>query len=559
MANPINEWFTAKSDFPSWSTDLAERTLFRHHPDPFLPERILQSLVIIQQLFGHIAPQMQEWLSRKSRVHIADIRALMSFYLFLEQGKPHQYHLRFANNIIEQQAGVNDLLSRVQEKLCGCECKIETTSCIGMSDHPVSLLVNGFPVTRLTADNVDEFCQLIRQRIPLQDWPGSWFAVNNLIRHKGPLTAYPYQLGKAITLAKSLSREQIIQLIGDAGLRGLGGAGFPTAFKWHWCEQQNDPIKFIACNADEGEPGTFKDRYYLSQQANQMIEGMIIAALAVGAVKGFIYLRGEYLYLYQQIEEALQRWRDQGHLGVDFDIELHLGAGAYICGEESAMIESLAGRRGIPTPKPPFPGEKGLFDKPTVVNNVETFICATYILQQGPSAFKAVGTEKSPGSRLHSVSGDCQQPGLYELPQGTPVRELLALCGAQDTLCVQAGGPSGTLLLPHQFDTPLDFDNPGRGGSVMVFNRSRSALDITRNFTRFFRHESCGFCTPCRAGTVAMCNLLDRYEHKPAMQEQSKSEMIELAHLMQQTSHCGLGKTAGLPILNFFHQAEHHE
>lgn len=559
MVNPINEWLTAKSNFPSWNTDLAEHTLLRHHPKPFLPERILQSLIILQQLFGQVAPPMQEWLSRKSGVHTADIRALMSFYLFLDESNPHQYHLRFANNIIEQQAGLDNLLQQVREKLCGCDCKIETTSCIGLSDHPISLLVNGFPVTRLTANNVDDFCQLIRQRVPLQDWPHSWFAVNNLIRHKGPLTAYPYQAGKALARAKSLSREQIIDLIGDAGLRGLGGAGFPTAFKWHWCEQQSNPVKYIACNADEGEPGTFKDRYYLSQQTDQMIEGMIIAALAVGASKGFVYLRGEYLYLYQHIEAALQQWRGQGHLGADFDIELHLGAGAYICGEESAMIESLAGKRGIPTPKPPFPGEKGLFDKPTVVNNVETFISATYILQQGASAFKSVGTEKSPGSRLHSVSGDCQQPGLYELPQGTPVRELLALCGAQDTLCVQAGGPSGTLLFQHQFDTPLDFDNPGRGGSVMVFDRTRSQLDITRNFTQFFRHESCGFCTPCRAGTVAMCNLLDRYEHKPSMQEQSKTEMIELAHLMQQTSHCGLGKTAGLPILNLFQQAEHHE
>ncbi|MBA56094.1 MAG: NADP oxidoreductase [Pseudomonadales bacterium] len=559
MVNPINDWLTAKSDFPSWSTDLAEQTLLRHYHNPFLPERVLQNLVILQQLFGHISLPMQEWLSRKSGVHIADLRALISFYLFLEEAKPCRYHLRFADNIIEQHAGVNELIEQVKEKLCGCDCKIETTSCIGLSDHPVSLLVNGFPVTRLTADNVNDFCQLIRRGAPLQDWPRSWFAVNNLIRHKGPLTAYPYQAGQGIAQAKSLSREQIIDLIGDAGLRGMGGAGFPTAFKWHWCEQQNEPIKYIACNADEGEPGTFKDRYYLSQQTDQMIEGMIIAALAVGAVRGFIYLRGEYLYLYQPIEKGLQRWREQGYLNADFDIELHLGAGAYICGEESAMIESLAGKRGIPTPKPPFPGEKGLFDKPTVVNNVETFVAATYILQQGSKAFKSVGTEKSPGSRLHSVSGDCQQPGLYELPQGTPVRELLALCDAKDTLCVQAGGPSGALYLPHQFDTPLDFENPGRGGSVMVFNRSRSLMDITRNFIQFFRHESCGFCTPCRAGTVAMCNLLERYEHQPTLKEQNKSDMIELAQLMQQTSHCGLGKTAGLPILNFLNLVEHHE
>ena len=559
MAIPNNEWLSPKSDFPVWNTDLAEQTLLQQYARPFVPERALQCLIVLQQQFGHVSPQMQTWLARKSGTHIAELRSLMSFYFFLEQTAPVKYHLRFASNIIEQQAGANELISRVKKELCDSHCRIETTSCIGLSDHPVSLLINGFPLTRLSNENVAEFCSLIRHEVALQDWPSSWFAINNRVRHTGPLTSYPYQKGKALQQAKSLRQEQLIDWMGDSGLRGLGGAGFPTGFKWHWCQQQSDPVKYIACNADEGEPGTFKDRYYLTHQVDQMIEGMIIAALAVGASKGFIYLRGEYLYLFRHIENVMQQWRNEGELGQNFDIELHLGAGAYICGEESAMIESLEGKRGIPTTKPPFPGEKGLFGKPTVVNNVETFISATYILQEGSSAFKSVGTNKSPGSRLHSVSGDCRQPGLYELPQGTPVKTLLDLCDAEDTMCIQAGGPSGTLLFPHQFDTPLDFDNPGRGGSVMVFNQSRSLLDITRNFIQFFRHESCGFCTPCRAGTVAMSNLLDRYETSAALKQQSEADMIELARLMQQTSHCGLGKTAGLPVLNLLQQVSNYE
>lgn len=543
-------WLSPNSEFPGWSPELAEATLREQHPHPFTRERLLQSLIILQLRFGCVSTPMQQWLSHISKVSLADIRGLMSFYQFLEESSPSPFHLRFANNIIEQHSGLPDLLQTVSQKLSNTNCRIETTSCIGLSDHPVSLLVNGHPVTRLGKHNVDEFCRLITENIPLHSWPRSWFTVDNQIQHPGPLTSYPYQKGNAVKTARQMTREQIINLIGDAGLRGLGGAGFPTAFKWHWCEQQSEQEKYITCNADEGEPGTFKDRYYLTHQADQMIEGMVIAALAVGATKGFIYLRGEYLYLYATLIQALEQWRASGELGNAFDIELQLGAGAYVCGEESAMLESLEGKRGIPKTKPPFPGEKGLFDKPTIVNNVETFICATFILQQGSTAFRKQGNEKSFGSRLHSVSGDCNQPGLYELAQGVSVRSLLKLSGARNTQCVQVGGPSGSLFFEDQFETPLDFESPGRGGSIMIFNKTRSVLDIVRNFTRFFRHESCGFCTPCRAGTVALDQLLDQFQHTPALQQKSRQDMLELAQLMQHSSHCGLGKTAGLPVVN---------
>ncbi len=559
MLKRDTEWLVPNSTFPDWNTERAEQMLLQQHPHPFSPERILQSLVLLQLRFGAVTNPMQEWLSQKSGVALTDIRALMSFYFFLEQDKPPRYHLRLADNIVERHAGLTSLQESLTHRLCSADCRIDTTSCIGLSDHPVSLLVNGFPVTHLGPHNLDEFCALIINRVPLQKWPRSWFAVDNRVHHKGPLTSYPYQRGKALTQARGMTGDQIIDRIGEAGLRGLGGAGFPTAFKWHWCKQQAEPVKYITCNADEGEPGTFKDRFYLTEQADQMIEGMVIAALAVGAQAGFIYLRGEYVYLYTHLERCLRRWRDSGDLGQDFDIELHLGAGAYICGEESAMLESLEGKRGIPRNKPPFPGTVGLFGKPTVVNNVETFVCATYILQQGSAAFKNTGNEKSRGSRLHSVSGDCRQPGLYELAQGSSLRTLLELSGAHNTLCAQIGGPSGALFFEDQFDTPLDFENPGRGGSVMVFNKDRSIVNITRHFTRFFRHESCGFCTPCRAGTVALDQLLDQYEHNPALQAKSREDMQELVQLMQHSSHCGLGKTAGLPVLNLLQREPAHE
>ncbi|RLU01539.1 NADH-ubiquinone oxidoreductase-F iron-sulfur binding region domain-containing protein [Ketobacter sp.] len=561
MAESPFEWLRAKSDFPEWDTDLAEQTLLNQHPAPFRPERALQSLVVLQQQFGQVSPPMQTWLASKSGVTVADLRSLVSFYQFLEPTPPPRYHLRFANNIIEQINGVNHLVEQARATLHDADCKVETTSCIGLSDHPIAALINGHPITRLNRSNINELCQLIRAGKSLQEWPRRWFAVDNTIHHPGPLTSYPYARGQGLALATQQGQQWVLNHMDASGLRGLGGAGFPTAVKWRLCAEQADPVKYITCNADEGEPGTFKDRFYLTVQTDQVIEGMAIAAVAVGASKGYLYLRGEYLYLVKHIEAVLQQWRERGQLGAGFDIELQLGAGAYVCGEESAMLESLAGKRGIPTSKPPFPGQKGLFGKPTVVNNVETLVAATYILQQGSSAFRLVGTEHSPGSRLHSVSGDCRRPGLYELPQGAPVQDLLALCGAEDAHCVQSGGPSGALLLRHQFQTPLDFESPGRGGSVMVFNRDRSLWDITRNFTRFFQHESCGFCTPCRAGTVAMNHLLDRYEQPTTARQkaQTRADMIELTQLMQHTSHCGLGKTAGLPVLNFLNQGAGHE
>lgn len=544
------DWLAPKSRFPDWDTELAESVLLKQYPTPFSTHRILQSLIVLQHQFGSVSVPIQEWLAQKSGIHISAIRTLIEFYSFLTSNEPSNWTLRFAGNIIEHHSHLHVIMTRVKQRLSQYSVSIETTSCIGLSDHPVSVLVNGFPVTGLCRDNVDAFCDLIQQDTPIANWPEEWFKIENHIRHPGLLTSYQYKPGIAASRARDVSSAKIIELLSHAGLRGLGGAGFPTAQKWDWCARQSEPIKYIACNADEGEPGTFKDRYFLTCQLDQLIEGMIVCAHAVSACKGFIYLRAEYQYLYQHITERLQHWRNQGYLGEEFEIELHLGAGAYICGEESAMIESLQGKPGIPTAKPPYPVEKGLFNKPTVVNNVETFISATQIMQEGPHAFSELGTPQSKGSRLHSVSGDCSLPGLYELEQGTPLQTLLDLCGANNPACVQLGGPSGRLVSRAEFHLPLDFENPGRGGSVMIFDDSRSTFEITENFSHFFRHESCGFCTPCRAGTVALCNLLTAFQSKPQMRERIAADIQELVTLMRQTSHCGLGKTAGLPVVN---------
>jgi [NiFe] hydrogenase diaphorase moiety large subunit len=295
----------------------------------------------------------------------------------------------------------------------------------------------------------------------------------------------------------------------------------------------------------------------LNRHAHEVFEGMTVCAALVGAQQGFLYLRGEYLHLYEPLQQVLEERRQQGFLGqailgqagFDFDIRIHLGAGAYICGEESALIESLEGKRGNPRNRPPYPVTHGYLGQPTVVNNVETFAAAARIALNGGAWFAAEGTGKSTGTKVLSISGDCLRPGIYEYPFGTTIAEILQDCGAEETLGVQIGGPSGTFISEEEFDRKLAFEDLATGGSFIAFNRSRDVLEITRNFTQFFAHESCGFCTPCRVGTSLLRNMLD----KICEGHGTPHDLVELTHmakLVKTTSHCGLGQTAANPILS---------
>ncbi|MGB5833546.1 MAG: NADH-ubiquinone oxidoreductase-F iron-sulfur binding region domain-containing protein, partial [Thiohalocapsa sp.] len=342
-----------------------------------------------------------------------------------------------------------------------------------------------------------------------------------------------------------------------AGLRGRGGAGFTTALKWRFCREADNPDKVIVCNADEGEPGTFKDRVLLTSYADLVIKGMTLCAGIVGARTGFLYLRGEYRYLVEHLESVLQRRREQGLLGrairgrsgFDFDIQIHLGAGAYICGEESALIESLEGKRGVTRKRPPFPVTEGYLDRPTVVNNVETFLAAARIAEHGGYWFRSEGTDQSAGSKILSVSGDCARPGVYEVPFGTSVAKVLADCGAERTQAVQVSGAAGATLAADEFDRVLAFEDLPTAGSFMVFDQRRDMLDMVRNFADFFVHESCGFCTPCRVGGKLLRDLVE----KVAVGQGSRhdlQEMRQIADVMRRASHCGLGHTAPNHVLN---------
>lgn len=367
--------------------------------------------------------------------------------------------------------------------------------------------------------------------------------------------------GFGLSLALEMKPEKIIDIIIKSTLRGRGGAGFPTGLKWKATADAKKTPKYIVCNADEGEPGTFKDRILLSDYPEKLYEGMTIAGKAVGSNKGIIYLRGEYRYLLKGLNKVLNRLRRTGYLGknilnkgFDFDIEIVLGSGAYICGEETALIESLEGNRGEARNKPPFPTDEGYLGCPTVVNNVETFSYVPYIVNKGADWFMEMGTEKSKGSKLFSISGDVKFPGVYELPFGSTVKDVLDLVGARDTKAVQVGGASGICISKKDFDKPLAFESLPPGGSIIVFDSSRDMLHVLKNFIEFFVEESCGQCTPCREGNYRLLEAVEKLEKGECSINYLKV-LRELAESMKYTSKCGLGQTspnAFISIINNF-------
>ena len=341
-------------------------------------------------------------------------------------------------------------------------------------------------------------------------------------------------------------------------LRGRGGAGFATGTKWGLCRRAAVPeggSRIVVCNADEGEPGTFKDRVLLTQQADTVFEGMTVAARVLDARQGLVYLRGEYRYLLESLEAVLARRREQGLLGhgirgvegFDFDIQIHLGAGAYVCGEESALIESLEGKRGTPRIRPPFPVEHGYLGQPTVVNNVETFCAAAHIAQRGGAWWAGMGTAQSTGTKIHSVSGDCARPGVYEYPFGVTLEQILHDCGATGAQAVQVGGPSGLCLAAPEFGRRIGFEDVPTAGAFMVFDQRRDLFEVAHAFAQFFAHESCGFCTPCRVGTELIVRRMDKLAAGFGSVF-DEAELQDLEALLHGTTHCGLGATATNPL-----------
>ncbi|MBE6576298.1 MAG: NADH-quinone oxidoreductase subunit NuoF [Ruminococcaceae bacterium] len=373
-------------------------------------------------------------------------------------------------------------------------------------------------------------------------------------------------LGKVLT---EMTPDQVIDTILASGLRGRGGAGFPTGKKWQLARNlvQDGGKKYVACNADEGDPGAFMDRSILEGDPHALIEAMAIAGYAIGADEGFVYVRAEYPIAIQRLEIAIKQAREYGLLGKDifgtgfnFDIELRLGAGAFVCGEETALMTSIEGNRGEPRPRPPFPAVKGLFERPTVLNNVETYANIAQIILNGPEWFKSMGTEKSAGTKVFALGGKITNTGLVEIPMGTTLREVVEEIGGgipngKKFKAAQTGGPSGGCIPAHLIDTPIDYDNLLAIGSMMgsggliVMDEDNCMVDIARFFLDFTVDESCGKCTPCRVGTRRMLEILDKIISGNGELEDI-DRLEELAEYIKSASLCGLGQTAPNPVLS---------
>ncbi len=544
--------------------DAIDRVLTRHHHDG---TRLMQILRETQEALGWLAPETITRIAQGVGWPRAKVEATAAFYSFFHLRPRGQYCLLWSDNIIDRMAGSQDLMQRLCEALWLEPGRlsedglvfVHTTSDIGMGDQGPALLVNYRTVTRMTPERVDAMAALIRDRVPLAEWPAEWFRVEDNLRRTGPLLGEAFVPGAALSAAWARGPEAQLAEIAAAGLRGRGGAGFPTARKWQACRDaplEAGQTRVVVCNADEGEPGTFKDRVLLNSYADLVFEGMTLAAFVVGARRGFLYLRGEYRYLLEALETVLERRRAQGLLGrkilgrdgFDFDIEIHLGAGAYVCGEESALIESLEGKPGRPRLRPPFPVTKGYLGQPTIVNNVETFACAARIAEQGAAWFAAIGTPQSTGSKLLSISGDVAHPGVYEFPFGVTLAEALDAAGVRNCVQgVQVSGPSGTTLSGEELDRRLCFEDVPTAGALMVFDCTRDMFEVARNFAHFFAHESCGFCTPCRVGTQINARLMDKIAAGRGSQYDLQ-ELPRLHRLLAGTAHCGLGHSACNPI-----------
>ena len=361
--------------------------------------------------------------------------------------------------------------------------------------------------------------------------------------------------------------EDVIQILLDSGLRGRGGAGFPTGLKWKFAAGNDADQKYVCCNADEGDPGAFMDRSILEGDPHAVLEAMAIAGYAIGASQGYIYVRAEYPIAVQRLEIAIEQAREYGLLGknifdsgFDFDIELRLGAGAFVCGEETALMTSIEGNRGEPRPRPPFPALKGLFQKPTILNNVETYANIPQIIVNGPEWFASMGTEKSKGTKVFALGGKIHNTGLVEIPMGTTLREIVEEIGGgvpngKKFKAAQTGGPSGGCIPAEHLDIPIDYDNllsidsmMGSGG-LIVMDEDTCMVDIAKFFLEFTVDESCGKCTPCRIGTRRMLEILEKITKGQATME-DLDKLEELCYHLQSNSLCALGQTAPNPVLS---------
>jgi [NiFe] hydrogenase diaphorase moiety large subunit len=538
--------------------------------------RLMDILMDTQSALGYISEEAIEVIAEQLKISTADVVQTASFYHFFALEPRGKYSIYLNNSVTSVMFGYHEIADAFVRET-GCKFGKTTadgliglyhTACIGMCDQEPAAIINDRVFTKLTPAKVAEIVKGIKAGKKVEEIcpektgdgnnanPLVKAMVNNNIRKTGAVIFTDYTSGTGLKKAVGMSSQDVINEVKNSNLRGRGGAGFPTGMKWEFCSKAEDSTRYVLCNADEGEPGTFKDRVLLTEKAKQVFEGMAIGGYAVGAKTGVLYLRAEYRYLKAYLESVLDEMRQSnllgknagGKAGFDFDIRIQFGAGAYVCGEESALIESAEGHRGEPRNRPPFPVTRGYLAKPTIVNNVETFCAVTRIIEKGSAWYTSLGTQSSAGTKVLSISGDCDAPGIYEIEWGMTIKDMLSMVGAKDTMAVQVAGPSGICLNPEQFDRKIAFEDLPTGGSMIVIGKSRNLIkDIVLNFMEFFAEESCGSCVTCRSLNVVLKQKIEKILAGNGVMADLE-EMEKLGKMMYMSTRCGLGQTSSNPI-----------
>ena len=569
---------------------------------PIKRSALVPMALYAQDAFGYVSDALISEIARRLDLNVLQVTETLAYYSMIRRKPAGKYHVQVCTNVSCMLRGGREVYDFIQKKLevghkettADGMFSLEEVECIGACTAAPAMQVNYDYYENLTPTRANQLLdQFDTQRQPPASAPtgGSvhprhpaevpvisrLFGVPDSHRLEVYLQHDGYKgLERAVN---ELTPDQVIEEVKKSNLRGRGGAGFPTGMKWSFVPKESAKPKYILCNADESEPGTCKDRPLMEMVPHQLIEGIVIAGRACGAHRGYIYIRGEYRYVLDIVDGAIAEAYAAGYLGknilgsgFDFDLATHTGAGAYECGEESALMESLEGKRGYPRIRPPFPAVVGLYGSPTVINNVETLSSVPSILHRGGEWYAGLGSAKNGGTRLFCISGHVNRPGIYELPMGFNLKRMIeevagGIAGGKQLKAVIPGGSSCPLLKPEEIDIPMDFDSLAKAGSMLgsgglvVIDETTCMVDLARRIMHFYAHESCGWCIPCREGTDWLSKMLDRF-HSGGGRAEDIPLLGELAKNMLGKTFCPLGDAAALPTISIVkkwpHEFEQH-
>lgn len=517
-----------------------------------------------------------ESVAEEFGVSMGFVRGVVTFYSMLSENPRGRHIIRVCESPQCHLAGTGKLIAGIKTEIGidpgqttpDGEFTLELSSCLGACAEAPALQVDDAIYTQVKQEDLPRILAEVRgasRASSRRQSPSLLGEPRRLLKDYEQLGSLEEAVSRGVyqglthALAE-MTPEEVVSAVKDAGLRGRGGAGFPTALKWEFTRKAPGEPKYVVCNADEGEPGTFKDRVLLEGTPHRVIEGMIIAGYAIGALEGYIYIRGEYAEAIKQVESALKEARQANYLGehildssFSFDIHVHQGAGSYVCGEETSLLESMEGKRGIPRLRPPYPASMGLWGKPTVINNVETLANVPEIVREGVDVYRSVGLPASPGTKLYPLSGAVVHAGVVEAPMGATLRQLIFEIGGgvaqgKQFLAALVGGAAGVFLGEDMLDVPLEYDSLAShgavlgSGAILVLDESCRVAPLLADILHFFRHESCGQCVPCRVGTVRLVEVMDRFL-AGAGTEEDLDLMLDTAQTMKQTSLCPLGQS----------------